>query len=124
MHPAEPHGNRCLTPEDEPCAALENLHDRDGTNADVAMGSIYSYRLLMFFRILSQAPIDFVDARVLMQYLLPAITIVGITCPSEQVPAGACGWMHSQAHRRAIASWPSMFCPLRNAAATRTARSS
>jgi hypothetical protein len=62
---------------------LSMFHDPDGTNRDVAMGSIYSYRSLMLFRILRQAPIDMVDARLLMQYLQPGITIVGIHHPES-----------------------------------------
>ncbi len=67
-------------------AQLAIFHDADGTNTDVAMGSIYSYRSLMLFRILPQAPIDFVDARILMRYLLPGITIVGIHHPERPGP--------------------------------------
>jgi hypothetical protein len=75
-----------VSPRKMSLAQLSIFHDRDGTNADVAMGSIYSYRSLMLFRILPQAPIDFVDARILMQYLLPAITIVGIHLPERAGP--------------------------------------
>ncbi len=50
-------------------AQLSMFHDPDGSNTDVAMGSIYSYRSLMLFRILPQAPIAMADARILMRYL-------------------------------------------------------
>jgi hypothetical protein len=75
-----------VSPRKMSLAQLSIFHDPDGTNTDVAMGSIYSYRSLMLFRILPQAPIDFVDARILMQYLLPAITIVGIHLPERAGP--------------------------------------
>jgi hypothetical protein len=75
-----------VSPRKMSLAQLSIFHDPDGTNADVAMGSIYSYRSLMLFRILPQAPIDFVDARILMRYLLPAITIVGIHHPERPGP--------------------------------------
>jgi hypothetical protein len=67
-------------------AQLSIFHDPDGTNSDVAMGSIYSYRSLMLFRILPQAPIALADARILMRYLLPAITIVGMQHPERPGP--------------------------------------
>jgi choline dehydrogenase-like flavoprotein len=67
-------------------AQLSLAHDPDGTNSDVAMGSIYSYRSLMLFRILPQVPIDTVDGRILMQYLMPALTIVGIHHPERPGP--------------------------------------
>ena len=47
-------------PERMSLAQLSMFHDPDGTNSDVAMGSIYSYRSLMLFRILPQAPIAMV----------------------------------------------------------------
>lgn len=75
-----------VSPRKVSLAQLSIFHDPDGTNRDVAMGSIYSYRSLMLFRILPQAPIDLVDARILMQYLLPAITIVGIHHPERAGP--------------------------------------
>lgn len=64
-------------------AQLSVFHDADGTNRDVAMGSIYSYRSLMLFRILRQAPIDMADARILLRYLLPGLTILGIHHPER-----------------------------------------
>ena len=67
-------------------AQLSMFHDPDKANRDVAMGSIYSYRSLMMFRILPQAPIGMADARVLMRYLMPAITIVGIHHPEGPGP--------------------------------------
>ena len=59
------------------------FHDEDGRNDDVAMASIYSYHSLMMFRIIKQAPLNFRDARLLMQYLMPALTIFGIHHPEE-----------------------------------------
>ena len=76
-------------PERMSLAQLSIFHDPDGTNSDVAMGSIYSYRSLMLFRILPQAPIAMADARILMRYLLPAITIVGIHHPERPGPGRA-----------------------------------
>lgn len=67
-------------------AQLSMFHDPDGTNSDVVMASIYTYRSLMLFRILPQAPINYVDGRILMRYLLPGITIVGIHHPERPGP--------------------------------------
>jgi hypothetical protein len=67
-------------------AQLSIFYDPDGKNDDVTMGSIYTYRSLMLFRILPQVPLDYPDARILMRYLLPAITIVGIHHPERPGP--------------------------------------
>ena len=77
---------KALGPRRLSLAQLSMFHDPDGTNRDVAMGSIYSYGSLMLFRILRQAPIDMVDARILMRYLLPGFTIVGIHHPEAPGP--------------------------------------
>lgn len=65
---------------------LSIFHDDDRTNRDVAMASLYSYGSLMLFRIIQQAPINVRDARLLMQYLAPAITIAGIHHPDRPSP--------------------------------------
>jgi hypothetical protein len=62
-------------------AQLALFHDAGKQNADVAMASLYSYSSLMLFRIIQQAPLNFRDARRIMQYLVPAITIAGIHQP-------------------------------------------
>lgn len=62
-------------------AQLSLFHDPDGRNINVAMASLYSYRSLMMFRVIRQAPLGFKEARKFMQYLLPAITIAGIHQP-------------------------------------------
>jgi hypothetical protein len=74
---------KALSPRKLGLAQLSIFHDPGGTNDDVTMGSIYTYRSLMLFRILPQVPLDFRDARILMRYLLPAITIVGIHHPER-----------------------------------------
>ena len=59
-------------------AQLSLFHDPRGDQSDVGMASIYSYRSLMLFRVMEQAPLAFRDSRKLFQYLLPAIKIMGI----------------------------------------------
>lgn len=49
----------------------------------VSIASIYTYRSLLLFRIIKEVPLSFSDARIIMQYLLPAITIFGIHHPEE-----------------------------------------
>jgi len=55
--------------------------DENGNNDDVAMASVYNYRSLMLFRIVKYAPLNFVDSRIFLQWLLPGITIMGIHHP-------------------------------------------
>jgi choline dehydrogenase-like flavoprotein len=62
-------------------AQLSLFYDKTGNNDDVAMASIYSYNELMMFRVIRQLPLNFKDARVLLQYLMPALTIYGIHYP-------------------------------------------
>jgi len=62
-------------------AQLSLFHDPAGSNFDVAMGSIYSYRSLMLFRIVRETPVALSDAYPIMRYLAPALTLVGIHHP-------------------------------------------
>ena len=51
---------------------------------DVAVGTIYSYRSLMLFRLLREMPLDVRDARIVMQYLLSGFVIAGFDHPQER----------------------------------------
>lgn len=64
-------------------AQLLLFHDPDGTNADVATASLYSYSSLMLFRALGEAPLNYPDARLLLQYLLPAMMVAGVHLPDR-----------------------------------------
>jgi hypothetical protein len=67
-------------------AQLVLIHDEDGTNSDVAVASLFSYRSLMLFRIIKEAPLNYADARTIMQYLLPSFVIAGIHHPDSASP--------------------------------------
>lgn len=65
---------------------LALFHDADGRQRDVAVASIFSYRSLLLFRLMREAPMNVRDARVALQYLLSGLLIVGIDhsqAPSE-----------------------------------------
>lgn len=62
-------------------AQLSMFLDPKNTNFDVSMASLYSYRSLMLFRTLTETPLNTRDARIIMQYLTPALTIAGIHHP-------------------------------------------
>lgn len=64
-------------------AQLTMFLDEQKNNTDVAMASIYTYRSLMLFRIIREAPLNFNDATMLMRYLMPAFVIMGIHHPEE-----------------------------------------
>ncbi|MBI3502484.1 MAG: hypothetical protein HY063_11895 [Bacteroidetes bacterium] len=68
-------------------AQLVMAYDPQKKNEDVSIASIYTYRSLLLFRIIKEVPFAFQDARIIMQYLLPAITIFGIHHPEEYSPA-------------------------------------
>jgi hypothetical protein len=59
------------------------LHDPQGKHEDVAQAGIYTYHSLLMFRLLREVPLNYVDARVLMRYLLSGLLIVGIFHPEQ-----------------------------------------
>lgn len=71
---------------DEPRSALAQLmlfHDPDHTNFNVSAASIYSYRSLMLFRAIKELPVNLKDGRMLLQYFLPAVSIMGVHHPDS-----------------------------------------
>lgn len=62
-------------------AQLALFHDEEGQNFNVAMASIYSYRSLLLFRLIKETPLNFIDGRIIMNYLLSGIVIMGIHHP-------------------------------------------
>ncbi len=62
-------------------AQMSLFLDEDKDMFDVAMASLYTYQSLMLFRIARQAPLDFDDTRILMQYLHSGMVIMGIHQP-------------------------------------------
>lgn len=64
-------------------AQLSLFHDQDMKGNDIAMASLYSYRSLMLFRIIKEAPIDFQDGIHLMNFLMPAFVIMGLHHPEK-----------------------------------------
>lgn len=60
---------------------LSLFYDPGKNNFDVAMASIYSYRSLMLFRLAKETPLNLYDGRIIMNYLMPAFTIMGIHHP-------------------------------------------
>jgi hypothetical protein len=71
-------------------AQLSLFHDPLGDQSDVAMASLYTYRSLLLFRLLRDVPLNFRDARLLMQWMLPGIVIMGLHHPEQ---AGDGKWL-------------------------------
>jgi choline dehydrogenase-like flavoprotein len=61
--------------------------DEAGDHREVAMASLYSYQSLMLFRIIKQAPLNFVDAAVIMRYLSSGFLIAGLHQPDGDADA-------------------------------------
>jgi len=59
------------------------FYDKYRNNMDVSTCSFYSYRSLLSFRIIKEMPLAMRDSRLLMRYLLPALTIIGIHHPER-----------------------------------------
>lgn len=57
--------------------------DENKNNFDVPMVSLYSYRSLLLYKLIKEAPLNFADARIFMQYLQSSFTIAGIHHPER-----------------------------------------
>lgn len=64
-------------------AQLSLFHDADGSEKNIAMASIYSYRSLLLFRLIRETPLNFRDGRIFMQHVVPSILIAGIHHPES-----------------------------------------
>ncbi len=53
-------------------------YDRLKDNSDVSMAALFTFRQLLLFRLAKETPLNFADARLLQQYLMPAFVIAGI----------------------------------------------
>jgi len=62
-------------------AQLSLFYDPDLLNNQASMGSLYSYRSLMLLRTIGETTLNFRDSRILLQFLVPALTIAGIHHP-------------------------------------------
>ena len=57
--------------------------DENRNNFDVGMAALFSYRSLLLFKLIKETPLNFSDARILMQYLQSSFTIAGIHHPEK-----------------------------------------
>jgi choline dehydrogenase-like flavoprotein len=65
-------------------AQLSLFLDENNDNVDTSVASLYSYQSLMMFRVIKQIPfLSFTDARVLMQWLMPGLVIMGVHHPDK-----------------------------------------
>lgn len=64
-------------------AQLSLFYDPNGTNMDVVMGSLYSYRSLMAFHILKETPMGIKTGYRFLQYMMPAFAIMGLFQPER-----------------------------------------
>jgi len=62
---------------------LSMLHDANGDERDVALASLYSYRSLMLFRVLRQAPVAMPQARRLLRWMTPGMLACGVFTPDS-----------------------------------------
>jgi len=62
-------------------AQLSLFLDKAKLGEKASMASLHSYQSLMLFRIVTQVPFNFVDARILMRYLSPGVIIMGVYHP-------------------------------------------
>ncbi len=57
--------------------------DEDKSNFDVGMAALFSYRSLLLFKLIKETPLNYADARIIMQYLQSSFTIAGIHHPES-----------------------------------------
>lgn len=62
---------------------LSMFLDKNNDNSNVSVASLYSYQSLMLFRLIRHLPLNFVDARVIMRYLMTGLVIMGIHHPDS-----------------------------------------
>jgi hypothetical protein len=62
-------------------AQLSLYYDLDTTHTNIAMGSLYSYRSLMGFRLMREFPLDFKSGQQWVKFLQPALNITGVFHP-------------------------------------------
>lgn len=82
---------RSMPEKNHSLTQLALFHDGDGRQRDVAVGTLFSYRSLLLFRLLRQTPLGVRDARVLLQYLLSGFVIAGFDHP-QAYSDGKCLW--------------------------------
>jgi hypothetical protein len=57
--------------------------DKEKSHSDVVSVALFTYRSLMLYKLIKEAPVDFADGRIIMQYLQSAFVIAGIHHPDE-----------------------------------------
>ena len=57
--------------------------DEKNDNFDVGMAALFSYRSLLLFKLIKETPLNYADARIIMQYLQSSFTIAGIHHPEK-----------------------------------------
>lgn len=72
-------------------AQLALFYDREREGHGIAMGSLYSYRSLMLYRLLAQTPLAFHEGRELMRNLVSGLLILGIHHPERALNGKSIG---------------------------------
>ncbi|WP_299314531.1 hypothetical protein [uncultured Aquimarina sp.] len=57
--------------------------DEHKKNFDVGMAALFSYRSLLLFKLIKETPLNYQDARIIMQFLHSSFTIAGIHHPDS-----------------------------------------
>lgn len=57
--------------------------DENKSNFDVGSVALYSYRSLLLFKLIKETPLNYADARIIMQYLQSSFTIAGVHHPEK-----------------------------------------
>lgn len=59
------------------------FYDKKQDNSDVAMAAMFTYRSLLLYRLIKEAPLNFATGRAVMQYLAPTMVIAGLHHPEH-----------------------------------------
>ena len=57
--------------------------DEDKSSFDVGSVALFSYRSLLLFKLIKETPLNYADARIVMQYLQSSFTIAGVHHPEK-----------------------------------------
>lgn len=77
---------RALEPVRTSLGQIEMMLDPHGDGSDVRMVSIYTYRSLLLFKLIKEAPLALADGREILRALVPSLLLVTMNHPDRMAP--------------------------------------
>lgn len=103
---------------------LEMFHDPRGDGLGARMASLYTYRSLLLFKLIKEAPVAMADALGILRPLMPALILATTNHPDRAAPGKRCQLMPEPGSRTGdalLVRWQALPAEIReNAASERT----